>query len=118
MSELNIGDISEEKSGFKEFLSSHDIESSRLFLNRVSIGISISESDNLKLLGFSTAHLNDIMIETARYILAAGGNIVYGGDMRKGGFTELMFELLKYYKSDADLIVYFTQYKSDARCRY
>ncbi|MEC4048949.1 hypothetical protein OX284_005885 [Flavobacterium sp. SUN046] len=68
-----------------------------------TIGISISESDNLSELGYGLPHLKDAVIEIARYILAAGGKLAYGGDMRQGGFTELIFDLLAYYKADKTL---------------
>jgi len=68
-----------------------------------TIGISISESDNLSELGYGVPHLKDAVIEIARYILASGGKLAYGGDMRQGGFTELIFDLLAYYKADKTL---------------
>lgn len=68
-----------------------------------TIGISISESDNLSELGYGVPHLKDAVIEIARYILVSGGKLAYGGDMRQGGFTELIFDLLAYYKADKTL---------------
>ncbi|MBK9047531.1 MAG: hypothetical protein IPL74_12740 [Bacteroidetes bacterium] len=47
--------------------------------------------------------MKDAVIEIARYILASGGKLAYGGDMRQGGFTELIFDLLAYYKADKTL---------------
>lgn len=73
------------------------------FLKGKTIGISISESDNLSELGYGVSHLRDAIIEIARYILATGGKLAYGGDMRQGGFTELIFDLLAYYKADKEL---------------
>lgn len=73
------------------------------FLKDKTIGISISESDNLSELGYGVVHLRDAVIEIARYVLAAGGKLAYGGDMRQGGFTELIFDLLAYYKADNEL---------------
>lgn len=67
------------------------------------IGISISESDDLNELGLSDAHLKDAMTEMARYVLAAGSSLAYGGDMRKDGFTRLMFDLIKYYRNEEDM---------------
>ncbi len=72
-------------------------------LKEKTIGISISESDNLSELGYGVPHLKDAVIEIARYILASGGKLAYGGDMRQGGFTELIFDLLAYYKADKTL---------------
>jgi hypothetical protein len=80
-----------------------DVLSRKFLLKEKTIGISISESDNLQELGYGIAHLKDAMIEVARYILALGGKVAYGGDMRQGGFTELMFDLLASYKADKSL---------------
>ena len=49
------------------------------------IGISVSDSDDYKELGFSENHQKDITIELTRYILVNGGHLVYGGDLRKEG---------------------------------
>jgi hypothetical protein len=79
------------------------VHSRNIFLKGKTIGISISESDNLSELGYGVSHLKDSVIEIARYILATGGKLAYGGDMRQGGFTELIFDLLAYYKADKEL---------------
>jgi SLOG cluster2 len=42
------------------------------------------------------------MAEIARYILASGGDLVYGGDLRPGGFTELLFELADRHRLRGD----------------
>src|SRR5581483_7280767 len=87
-----------------QILSEKDeVYSRKYFLKGITIGISISESDNLSELGYSVSHLKDAIIEVARYILASGGKLAYGGDMRQGGFTELIFDLLAYYKADKTL---------------
>jgi hypothetical protein len=88
--------------GNNEFIvpAKTDVLSRKFLLKEKTIGISISESDNLQELGYGIAHLKDAMIEVARYILALGGKVAYGGDMRQGGFTELMFDLLVSYKAD------------------
>ena len=62
------------------------------------LGISISESPDLESLGFSDIHLRDALIEFARYMLAAGATIAYGGDLRAGGFTHTLFDLVSTYK--------------------
>lgn len=81
------------------------------------VGISISESENLaehgmglpKLIDEKAAppspHLRDAMTEFARFLLAANATIAYGGDLRQGGFTQVLFELLAAYRamSGADL---------------
>lgn len=62
-------------------------------LKNKHIAVSISESDDLLNLGIGKSMLDDFSVELARHILAAGGKLVYGGDLRKGGFTELFSEL-------------------------
>lgn len=64
-----------------------------------SIGISISDSPELAKLGFSTAHQQDASVEFARFLLANGASLHYGGDLRQGGYTELFFSLANYYSS-------------------
>lgn len=80
-----------------------DLYKRDFFLKGRTIGVSISESEELKQLGYDLAHLNDLIIESARYILSLGGKLAYGGDMRNGGFTEMFFDLLNYYKADSSL---------------
>jgi len=100
----NITNLTEDTGkGSQVVLDKEEILLRKYFLKEKLIGISISESDNLEELGFTVAHLKDAMVEIARYILASGGKIAYGGDMRQGGFTELFFELLAYYKADKQL---------------
>ena len=46
-------------------------------------------------LGFGEPHLEDALVEFVRYLLVCGANIAYGGDLRKEGYTEIMFDLVK-----------------------
>ena len=62
-----------------------------------SIGISISDSPDLKVLGLSDGHLRDAMAEIATHLLASGDHLAYGGDLREEGFTRLLFELVPRY---------------------
>jgi hypothetical protein len=64
------------------------------------VGISISDSPDLRHLGFSIAHQRDAMIEFARFLLANGASLAYGGDLRQGGYTHLFFDLARHYGSD------------------
>lgn len=101
----NISNLSEDSGkGHSLIGSKNEILSQKYFLKGKTIGISISESENLAELGYGVSHLKDAIIETARYVLAMGGKLAYGGDMRPGGFTELLFELLAYYKADKELL--------------
>ena len=78
-----------------------------------NIAISISESEDILEYGGDEALLRDITIELSRHILIAGGKLVYGGDLRKQGFTELFKDLSFPYgqleKTDRNT-KYFTNY--------
>ena len=62
-----------------------------------TIGLSLGNSPDLDRLGFQPAHLEDAMVEFARYLLQAGANLAYGGDLRPGGFTEVLRDLVWTY---------------------
>ncbi|MGR3591829.1 MAG: hypothetical protein ACU0B9_20250 [Limimaricola soesokkakensis] len=72
-------------------------------LSQMSIGISISESDDLAVLGLAEEHLRDAMTEISRHMLAMGARLVYGGDLRDNGYTKLLFELVTRHRRDADI---------------
>lgn len=59
------------------------------------IGLSISNSPDLRRLAMSLEHLRDASVEFARHLLAQGATIAYGGDLRGDGFTRLLFELVR-----------------------
>ncbi|MGO3928375.1 hypothetical protein NP284_08700 [Rhodopseudomonas pseudopalustris] len=67
------------------------------------IAISISESEDLEGLGYGKGHLHDAMAEVARHILALGGLLAYGGDLRQHGFSEVLFELVARHRPDIPL---------------
>ena len=62
-----------------------------------TIGISISDSPDMKMLGLGNGHLRDAMTEVATYLLASGDDLAYGGDLRENGFTWTLFELASRY---------------------
>ena len=72
-------------------------------LSQMAIAISISESDDLAVLGLAEEHLRDAMTEISRHLLAMGARLVYGGDLRDNGFTKLLFELVARHRRDADV---------------
>lgn len=78
-----------------------------------NIAISISDSENIQDFGGENALLRDITVELSRHILIIGGTLVYGGDLRTQGFTELFADLSCQYgqkeKSDRNT-KYFTNY--------
>ncbi|MDD4048614.1 MAG: TIR domain-containing protein [Clostridia bacterium] len=51
-------------------------------LKGFDIGISISEISEENLYGLNMLHLQDMMVEIARYLIAAGAQLSYGGDIR------------------------------------
>ena len=66
------------------------------------VAISISESPDLATLGLAKEHLDDAMAEIARHLLALGARLMYGGDLRPQGFTELLFELVARHRRNAE----------------
>jgi len=77
-------------------------------LQGMQIGLSISNSPDLAQFGMGPAHLQDAMLELARYLLAKGARLAYGGDLRPEGFTEQLLELVWAYdsqKRENDLIL-------------
>jgi len=79
------------------------------------VAISVSESDDFDSLGLSQAILKDLTVELSRHILIAKGRMVYGGDLRQEGYTELFKDLSYQYgqfeKTDSSH-VYFDNYLS------
>jgi hypothetical protein len=61
------------------------------------IGISISSppDNHLAARGLSRLHVDDAYVEFARWLLACGATLAYGGDLRRGGFTEVLFDLVR-----------------------
>jgi len=43
--------------------------------------------------GWAEPQLSDFMVELSRYVLASGGSVGHGGDLRKGGLTEPLIDL-------------------------
>ncbi|OJV88390.1 MAG: hypothetical protein BGO34_18770 [Bacteroidia bacterium 44-10] len=78
-----------------------------------NVAISISESEDILEYGGDETLLRDLAIELSRHILVAGGKLVYGGDLRKKGFTEKFKDLSYQYgqleKTDRNT-KYFTNY--------
>lgn len=77
------------------------------------VAISVSESDDFESLGLGQAILRDLTVELSRHILIAKGRMVYGGDLRQEGYTELFKDLSyqygQYEKTDCSH-VYFDNY--------
>ena len=89
--------------------------SKKIDLQNKKIAISVSESENLEGLGIGDEALKDLMIELSRHLLIAKAKLVYGGDLRKNGFTELFADLSYQYgnREHADVnTVYVDNYVS------
>lgn len=107
----NISGVSDDVSAsIKKDLSSK-YAGSKGFLEEKKIGISISETEDLNHLGFSVEHLQDAMVEFARHLIIQGAQLVYGGDLRKGGFTQILSDLSYQYRDK-------TQYKKHCVFNY
>lgn len=82
-------------------------------LNGKKVAISVSESDDFESLGLGQAILRDLTVELSRHILIAKGRMVYGGDLRQEGYTEL-FKDLSYqygqYEKTNSSHIYFDNY--------
>ncbi len=74
----------------------------REVLDNRAIAVSTSDSPDMAGLGLSTEHLRDAMTEIARNMLALGCKLVYGGDLRTDGFSNLLFELAARYRRDTE----------------
>ncbi|MCB9833782.1 MAG: TIR domain-containing protein [Planctomycetes bacterium] len=69
-------------------------------LSSTVVAVSISDSEDLPTLGFEKAHLERLWVMLSRHILALGGGLAYGGDLRSGGFTDILFELVRAYTDE------------------
>ena len=68
------------------------------------IAVSTSESSDMPALGLSDEHLRDAMAEIARHVLRTGSRLVYGGDLRQHGFSDLLFEIVARHRPVGDNI--------------
>ena len=75
-----------------------------------TIAISISESPDMAVFGLSEGHLREAIAEFALYLLASGASLAYGGDLRREGFTELLFELVMRYRRQEETQAWVTDY--------
>lgn len=101
--ELGIAGVSENLAEVakEDQLSQEQIDLARP-LSNFSVGISISESEEIEQLGLSNVHQKDFMVEVARHLLVQGATLVYGGDLRMGGYTRLFAELSHQYRNKQD----------------
>src|SRR4051812_28731348 len=117
--EQNISGISEnlaDSIAEQEAIDEKQIDN--LLLSGKQIAISVSESEELEQLGLSEHRLRDISIEIARYLIVNGATLLYGGDLRVGGFTEIFSELSFQYKYLKDREFRFVNYFSFPNANY
>lgn len=92
------------------FVTPMEYASAGLNLQGKYIAISISNTEDAHKLGMGKEMLDDVSIEISKHILKAGGKMIYGGDLREGGFTELFSDLSSQYgayeKTDPDVIYF------------
>ena len=69
-----------------------------------NVGISISESPDMRFFGFTDGHLKDAMAGFAIYLLSSGATLAYGGDLRNRGFTRLIFDLVLRYRPGQEAV--------------
>lgn len=109
--EKNISGVSENLAdAIAEQETSDEKQLENLLFYGKRIAVSVSESEELEQLGLSDHHLKDISIEIARYLIANGATLLYGGDLRSGGYTELFSELSFQYKYLKDRKFRFVNY--------
>jgi len=83
---------------------------SRLFLAERRIGLSVSDSPDLAQLGLGPEHVEDALVEVTRYLVASGATVVYGGDLRRNGFTELLLEVIARHQVGSDPAIRFENF--------
>lgn len=96
-----------------KFVTPMQFSTQGIDLKQSNVAISISESDNLLDLGLSKECVDDLMVEITRHLLISKAKMVYGGDLRQMGFTELFkniaFQYGAFEKSRNDEM-YFTDF--------
>ena len=64
----------------------------KLFGKKVGISISDPEINELKSSGQNKVHLSKLSQYVANYVLGRGATLIYGGDLRKNGYTEQLLQ--------------------------
>ena len=74
------------------------------------VALSTSKSPDMAVFGLSEGHLSQVVAEFTIYLLSSGMNLAYGGDLRSGGFTKLLFELVRRYRHSEETNIRITDY--------
>lgn len=82
----------------KQFLTPMQLLAQTVNLKGKNVAISVSEAPDSDVLGYGTEMIRDLTIELSRHLLIAGAKMLYGGDLRKYGYTELFCDLSLQYK--------------------
>jgi hypothetical protein len=61
----------------------------------LTVGLSVSEAEDLPRFGLRRTHLDAVLLEVSRYLLIAGIRLAYGGHLRADGYTQRMADLLR-----------------------
>lgn len=108
-----LNSIAEKMTIKKTFKTPMELQAAANKLKDAQIAISVSDSEDLPLLGIGREMLCDLTVELSRHILKAGGKMIYGGNLSKDGYTNLFRDLSdqygKYEKEKKD-VSYFTNY--------
>ena len=59
----------------------------------------------MRQLGLGDGHLRDAMTDVATHLLSSGDDLAYGGDLRDGGFTQVLFELAVRYTNTTGVFI-------------
>ena len=73
-------------------------------LRGTRLGVSVSDSADLAMLGLSQRHAELAIGEIARAVLVAGGSLVYGGRVKPSGFTQFLMHEVRRYGRDAEAL--------------
>lgn len=77
-------------------------ESVEPILKDKRIAVSVSDTEDSYKCGISNLLLHDLIMELARYIIINDGALVYGGDLRKEGYTQSFKDIARNYKKQAE----------------
>lgn len=69
-----------------------EYEKNKLLGKKIGISISEPTEDELKDNGQNKSHLSRLSQQIASYVLGSGATLIYGGDLRKNGYTEQLLQ--------------------------
>ena len=96
----------------KLFFTPMQLLAQKVSLKGKNIAISVSEAPDSDIHGYGSEMIRDLTIELSRHLMIAGAKMLYGGDLRKDGYTELFCDMSLQYKDyhgNVDRDTYFFQ---------